>query len=317
MKKILIFTSFIISAILLLSGCQAADTGLEGPEEQPLITQYRGIINEVRENEMLVFVIDGYNGDMIARWNEETKIEDSLKPLIKPDNLVTFTTNGIMTRSIPPQVIVSSIDAVLESVVFEGTVTEVSDDSITVKTTYPRTDRVIARITPETTFTEGVPKDIKVGSIVRFETNGLMQPSEPPQVNVVRFTKNEIPETPSSEFIQKKIDQGIDFYATGNEPFWSLDVILEEGLKFTTMSGFELNVPLLEPIKAGEDGSFEFRGETEAGAIEIFVTKEDCTDSMSGEFFTHKTSIDAKAGADNDFTRYEGCGRYLTESNKY
>jgi uncharacterized membrane protein len=313
MKKILILTSFIITAILLLSGCQVAEPEAEVPEEQPLITQYSGIINEVRENEMLVYVITEYSGEMIARWNEETKIDDSLKPLIKPDNLVTFTTNGIMTRSIPPQVIVTSIDSVLEGVVFEGTVTEISDNSITVEMTHPRKDRVIARITPDTVFAEGVSEDIKVGSIVRFETNGMMQPSEPPQVNVVRFTKNEVPETPSSDFYQKKIGKGIVFFATGNEPSWTLDYD-KYYFVFTTMSGFELHVPLFEPVETGEDGSFEFKGETEAGTIEIFVTKENCADTMSGELFTHKVSIDAKAGADNDITRYEGCGKYLTGS---
>jgi hypothetical protein len=46
----------------------------------------------------------------------------------------------------------------------------------------------------------------KLGDTVRFETNGIMQPSEPPQINVIRFTKNEVLETASSDFIQKKID---------------------------------------------------------------------------------------------------------------
>ncbi len=316
MKKILILASFIIFAVLIFSGCQvAAQPEAEGPQELQPITQYRGIIGEVSGNEMLVYAFEGYNGEMVARWNEETKIDEALKPLIKPENLISFTTTGLMTMSIPPQVIVTSIDFIMEGVVFEGTVAEVSEDSITVNTTYPRTDRMIARIIPETAYADGVSEDIVAGNTVRFETNGIMQPSEPPQINVIRFTKNEVPETSSSDFIQKKIDEGIDFYAIGNEPSWSLDVKLEEGLKFITLSGIELNVPLSEPIETKEDGSFEINGETEAGTIEVSVIKEACTDNMSGEVFTHKVIVNAKAGADNDFQRYEGCGRYLLESN--
>ncbi len=192
MKKLLIFIIFAIASVLIFSGCQAAaQPEAETPEELPLITQYSGIINEVNENEMLVYEFTGYNGEMIARWNEETKIEDSLKPLIKPENLITFTTNGIMTMSIPPQVILVSIDAILPGVVFEGTVSEVSDNAITVDVTYPRTDKLIARIIPETAYAEGVSEDIEIGNTVRFETNGIMQPSEPAQINVIRFTRND------------------------------------------------------------------------------------------------------------------------------
>ena len=189
MKKILVLTSLIIAAVLLFSGCQAAEPEAQAPEE--LITQYSGIITEVNDDEMLVYEFTDYNGEMVARTDEETIIDDSLKPMIKPDNLITFTTDGIMTRSIPPQVIVVSIDAILEGVVFEGTVSEVSEDAITVDTTYPRTDKMIAIITPDTVFAEGVSEDIKVGNTIRFETTGLMQPSEPAQMNVVRFIKNE------------------------------------------------------------------------------------------------------------------------------
>jgi uncharacterized membrane protein len=320
MKKLLVFIVFAITSVLILSGCQAAaQLEAEGSEEQPLIAQFRGIIDTVDGNEMLVYAFEGYNGLMVARWDEETKIDESLKPLIKPENLISFTTSGMMTMSIPPQVIATSIDFLMEGVVFEGTVVEVSEDSLAVSTTYPRTDKLIARIIPETVFAEGVSEDLKVGNTVRFETNGIMQPSEPPQINVIRFTKNEVLETASSDFIQKKIDEGIDFYAIGNEPSWSLDVKLEEGLKFTTLSGFELYIPLSEPIKTGEDGSFEFSGETgpdlEAGTIIISVIKEECTDNMSGEVFTHKVSIDAKGGVDNDFQTYEGCGKYLLGLN--
>ena len=192
MKKLLIIISFLVAIILVLSGCQvaAAQPEADSPEELPLITQYRGIIDTVNGNEILVFAFEGYNGEMVARWNEETKIDENMKPLIKPENLITFTTSGIMTMSIPPQVIMTSIDFIMEGVVFEGTVTEVSEDSITVDTTYPRTDRMIARIIPETAYADGVSEEIKVGNIVRFETNGIIQPSEPPQINVIRFTKN-------------------------------------------------------------------------------------------------------------------------------
>lgn len=313
MKKILILTSFIITTILLISGCRAAGPEVQTSEELPLITQYTGIINEVDSNEMFVYTFAGYNGEVLAKISEETKIDDSLKSMIKPDNLITFTTNGIMTRSIPPQVIVVSIDSIIENVVFEGTVSEVSEDAITVDMTYPHTDKIIARFTPDTVFAEGVSEDIKAGNTVRFETTGLMQLSEPAQINVVRFTKNGSSEI-QSDFIQKKIDEGIDFYATGNEPFWALDIKLDYGLSFNTMSGFELNIPVIETIETMEDGSINFEGQTELGTIKVIVSKEKCADTMADEIFTHKVSVEAKYNTDEDFQKFEGCGRYISGS---
>jgi len=191
MKKILILTSFVIVAVLIFSGCKIAQPVVQPPDEQLLITQYSGIINEVKENGILVYVFEGYNGEMIAKINEETKIDESLVQMIKPDNLFAFKTNGIMTKSIPPKVIIMSIDTILEGVVFEGIVSDISKDVITVDITYPRTDKIIIGITPEIVFAEGVSNDIKVGNIIRFETTGIMTLSEPPRMNVVRFTKNE------------------------------------------------------------------------------------------------------------------------------
>ncbi len=36
----------------------------------------------------------------------------------------------------------------------------------------------------------------------------------------------------NTKFIQKKASQGIDFYALGNEPFWSLDMDLDKEFQF-------------------------------------------------------------------------------------
>ena len=71
MKKILILISFIIAAVLLISGYQDVEPEDKAPEKQSLITQYTGIINEVNDNEMLVYIFVGYNGEMVARQTKK------------------------------------------------------------------------------------------------------------------------------------------------------------------------------------------------------------------------------------------------------
>ncbi|MGD8971536.1 MAG: copper resistance protein NlpE, partial [Desulfobacterales bacterium] len=44
--------------------------------------------------------------------------------------------------------------------------------------------------------------------------------------------------------MRKKLDQGVDFYAFGNEPSWSLDIDFEKGMWFTSLTDLpEMNMP--------------------------------------------------------------------------
>ncbi|MDZ7614777.1 MAG: hypothetical protein U5K51_14555 [Flavobacteriaceae bacterium] len=48
---------------------------------------------------------------------------------------------------------------------------------------------------------------------------------------------------PNPNFVIKKFEEGIDFYASGNEPFWNLDMDFEKGIRFTTIDGLVYNSP--------------------------------------------------------------------------
>lgn len=99
--------------------------------------------------------------------------------------------------------------------------------------------------------------------------------------------------------------RGADFWATGNEPGWTLE-IHPESIFFVTNYGrdryeFLTPVPHVDQQKAvttyeGQDSGHDFT---------IQVTETRCADSMSGESFesTVKVTLDGKA--------YRGCGLAL------
>lgn len=116
------------------------------------------------------------------------------------------------------------------------------------------------------------------------------------------------------DIYKRKFDEGIDFIARGNEPFWSLDIDLGKQIKFTSLTDIaELNTPVIEAIKTDDGKSIVYHSITEAGELKITIIKSPCSDNMSGEQFTHTVKVQAKRSVDNQFTEFSGCGKYLMD----
>ena len=118
------------------------------------------------------------------------------------------------------------------------------------------------------------------------------------------------PEGPDSNFIRKKLDKGIDFFAAGNEPFWSLDMDFEKQFTFTAIDGFTLITPSTQELKSKKKNLKLYRSQSDAGEILITLLKKECINSMSGAKSTYQVSIRVKATSDKDFIDYQGCGRF-------
>ncbi|MCA6073791.1 copper resistance protein NlpE N-terminal domain-containing protein [Fulvivirga sedimenti] len=105
--------------------------------------------------------------------------------------------------------------------------------------------------------------------------------------------------------------EGIDFYATGNEPFWNVQMDFDKFIKFTRMGGPEITLPPVEGIRAQDANVILYRGETETGSLDVTILQQSCTDNMSGAQRPFKVRVRYKTGDDEDFTELEGCGNYV------
>jgi heat shock protein HslJ/uncharacterized membrane protein len=117
----------------------------------------------------------------------------------------------------------------------------------------------------------------------------------------------------ANDFKTKLISQGIDFYARGNEPFWSLDMDFEKNYQFKTMDGFQINVPPVEGSKAMDANVARYFAEVESGTMIVTIQEEKCQDSMADQIFDFSVRIQVKSGIDDDFKKYLGCGNYLPD----
>lgn len=97
---------------------------------------------------------------------------------------------------------------------------------------------------------------------------------------------------------------GIDFIATGNEPFWSLEINYESKMQFKVMDGNDIFLEI--PSATFEQNQTIYTLEVEGKKFEAIVIPETCTDNMSGE----KKEFRIICNYDNK--TYNGCGTYLT-----
>ncbi len=117
----------------------------------------------------------------------------------------------------------------------------------------------------------------------------------------------------SQNFLYNLWSQGIDFYARGNEPFWSLDMDFDKRFRFTVLDGLDLNTPAAEAVPAQDAKITRYHAQTESGELIISANAEPCTDSMSGKRFDYTVTVQAKQTSDKSYRNFSGCGDYVPD----
>ena len=118
---------------------------------------------------------------------------------------------------------------------------------------------------------------------------------------------------PAPDRFRKQFEEGTDFLASGNEPFWSLEIDFDKSMHFKTLNGFEITTPSAEGVKAMDANVTRYQANTEKGTLTIQLQKMECIDDMSGEKLEYRVTIDTKTNAEKNYTIYKGCGRYLAD----
>lgn len=116
---------------------------------------------------------------------------------------------------------------------------------------------------------------------------------------------------PSPNFLIKKFEEGIDFYASGNEPFWSLDMDFEKNIRFTTMDGLVYNAPAVKPENAADTSVTRYKAVTESGEIIIQIFEKSCSDTMADKKFENEVRVEFKTTVEKDYKTFTGCGDYV------
>jgi heat shock protein HslJ len=108
--------------------------------------------------------------------------------------------------------------------------------------------------------------------------------------------------------------KGVDFLATGNEPFWSVEMNMKGSIKFTSLSEPDLfEVPVPKPEYPVDGSIVRYFSNTEAGMIDLVIQQMPCTDNMSGAVSPAFVTVKVRIG-EREALNLEGCGRFLGDT---
>lgn len=119
----------------------------------------------------------------------------------------------------------------------------------------------------------------------------------------------------SSDHIYKLYTESVMFYATGNEPFWSLKIMNDLSLVFETMNGVKLTTGKAKESKAMDANVKRYDASSDAGSLSVSVYEEDCDDTMSDKKFSYKVRVNYMPPGSNKSEEFSGCGKYIPDYN--
>jgi uncharacterized membrane protein len=109
---------------------------------------------------------------------------------------------------------------------------------------------------------------------------------------------------------KQKAAAGIDFIATGNEPFWSIEIDDEKFIRYSTPEGIQLTTPPVKAVLVDADTKL-YSAETEKGTMELQIMKKICVNDMSGDSSAYTVHLTIKLKKDEKPNLLHGCGTSL------
>jgi uncharacterized membrane protein len=104
---------------------------------------------------------------------------------------------------------------------------------------------------------------------------------------------------------EKLRKEGVHFLASGNEPFWNIQISFNQEIRYRTPET-EQFAQMPKQLTDTDRENFEISAELESAILNVAVIKEYCRDTMSGFLFTHAVTVQL-----NGDREMRGCGRFL------
>ncbi|MGF1638714.1 MAG: META domain-containing protein, partial [Cyclobacteriaceae bacterium] len=109
------------------------------------------------------------------------------------------------------------------------------------------------------------------------------------------------------DFYLQKADQGIDFTAKGNEPFWSMDIDFDNEIRLQVLGSEPIKVPVPTMTRNAETNATEFEVDNKGELMKVSMYQTACEDNMSGEKFTYRVDVTSPGKL------LSGCGKFISE----
>lgn len=110
-----------------------------------------------------------------------------------------------------------------------------------------------------------------------------------------------------SDQLMNKLENGVDFVASGSEPFWSLEIDFDKEIYFKGLHGDSIVTEVPEAIRLQDVPATSYRIKTASEDLTIVIYDQACTDNLTGKELPKTVSVTALG------REYKGCGSYLSD----
>ncbi len=106
------------------------------------------------------------------------------------------------------------------------------------------------------------------------------------------------------------------FKATGNEPFWLVEIDFSKSIHFKTMNGLDITTPIPEGVKITGTNTTRYSTVTDQGDLIVEITHEECINDMSGLKSDYSVLVRFKNKTATTYEDFKGCGMYEGQNPK-
>jgi len=110
-----------------------------------------------------------------------------------------------------------------------------------------------------------------------------------------------------SDLLMAKLENGVDFVASGTEPFWSLEIDFDKRIFFKGPHGDSIQSTVPEAVRLQDVAATSYRTKVGSDSVTVVVYDQSCVDNLTGKELPKTVNITA-LGKD-----YKGCGSYLSD----
>lgn len=110
-----------------------------------------------------------------------------------------------------------------------------------------------------------------------------------------------------SDQLMNKLENGIDFIASGSEPFWSLEIDFDKNIYFKGVHGDSILTEVPEPVRLQDVAATSYKIKTGSEFLTIIIYDQPCIDNLSGKELPKTVEVTASD------KQYKGCGSYLSD----
>jgi heat shock protein HslJ len=133
--------------------------------------------------------------------------------------------------------------------------------------------------------------------------------ADPVKMNIPIFESDD----PKAPLYRQKWEEGIVFYAEGNEPGWSFNLYRSDSLKFNSTNGLYFNAADVTPLPSIDPKNIDYRAVSEKGEMIIGMVENTSNKAMTEGVSAYTITISLTLKDQESVTIFTGLGDFIPD----